>query len=147
MTCTYPSLKNIYVDVKGAVKRPGVYKLPADTRVFQVIREAGGLLEEADTSRVNLSQVVFDQTTLVVPFVTHEESSTVIEIPEDSSVISLSKASHDALVTLPGIGPATAQAIIDYREEHGVFSSIEAVMNVAGIGAKTLEAIAPYIVP
>lgn len=142
-----PTTYDIYVDVKGAVKRPGVYKMPADTRVFQVIREAGGLLEDADTSRINLSQVVFDQTSLLVPFIHEENQDDEDDETEDNTMISLSVATHDDLVSLPNIGPATANAIIEYRETHGPFTSIEAIMNVSGIGPSTFENIAPYIVP
>ncbi|MBS4209046.1 helix-hairpin-helix domain-containing protein [Bacillus sp. FJAT-50079] len=132
----------VFVDVKGAVNRPGIYEAGAEDRVFAMIELAGGFLADADENQVNLAQKVYDEMVLYIPKI--GESLEELEIIEEGSVeesgkININKADAAELETLPGIGPAKAAAIIQYREEHGPFQGIEEMQNISGIGAKTFE--------
>lgn len=136
----------IYVDVKGAVEHPGVYKLVKDSRLFQVIEMAGGLTSDADGNAINFSIILADQDVFYIP--TTEEGFPNVTIIDDSTVggvININVANMEALETLPGIGPATAQNIIDYRDENGPFGTIEDIMNVSGIGESTFNEIKDHI--
>ncbi len=136
----------IYVDVKGAVEHPGVYKLVKDSRLFQVIDMAGGLTSDADGNAINFSIILADQDVFYIP--TQEEgfpNVTIIDDNDVSGVININVANSEALETLPGIGPATAQNIIDYRDENGPFEAIEDIMNVSGIGESTFDEIKDHI--
>lgn len=130
----------IYVDIKGEVKHPGVYKLIAGSRIFQVISMAGGTNLEADIGALNLSEVLRDQDVVYVPNIA-EEFIPIQEVIEqqENGIININTASLMQLETLSGIGPSTAQAIIDYREENGPFESIEDIMDVPGIGEATFN--------
>ncbi|MEC9484906.1 MAG: helix-hairpin-helix domain-containing protein [Candidatus Izemoplasma sp.] len=136
----------IYVDIKGAVKYPGVYKLKEDSRLFQVISKAGGLLHDADELAINLSQSLRDEMVIYVPIV-GEDYPLITDVTEnqEAGIVNINTASKIELETLPGIGPSTAQSIIDYREEFGDFETIEALLNVSGIGEQTLADLEPYI--
>lgn len=132
----------IYVDLKGAVQNPGVYKVERSARLFQIVSMAGGLREDADQNAINLSMILADQDVVYVP--TLDEEYPNISIPTDPtnpSVININSATLEQLETLPGIGPSTAQKIIDYRQENGLFETIEDIMNVSGIGESTFEEI------
>lgn len=132
-----PSSGIIYVDVCGAVRYPGVYELKQDARVFEGIEAAGGLLPEACTKALNQAQVLSDGQKLYVP--TTEEwdsadlSGAVLESAQDDGLININTADESRLCELPGVGESRAQAIIQYREEHGPFQSIEEIQNVSGI--------------
>lgn len=134
-------LEYIYIDIKGEVRVPGVYKVSNGTRLYQVIEQAGGLTKDADVLGYNLSLVLSDQQVIVIPNKAQEFDY------DEESLISISTASLQLLMSLPNIGPATAQAIIDYRNEHGHFQTIEEIMNVRNIGVATFDAIAPFIRP
>ncbi len=136
----------IYVDVKGAVLKPGVYKVSEGTRLFEVIEKAGGLRHNAYVEHLNLAKQLHDQALVSVPFFSTDNNQPMYD-DQNSSMISLSRASKEQLTTLPNIGPATADNIIAYREEHGPFETIEAILEVRGIGEATLETIKPFIVP
>ncbi len=127
------------VDLKGAVRMPGVYRVAQGTRLFEVIERAGGLRNDACVEALNLAQVLVDQRMIRVPYVGEDIT--------DNGKTSLSTATLEALVSLPSIGPATAERIIEYRTEHGPFQSVDEVVNVNGIGESTLETIRPYVVP
>lgn len=128
----------IYVDVKGAVVKEGVYSLPLGARVTDVIELAGGFLPEANKNAVNLAQVLVDEMLLYVPLIT-ESTQTISTIEVDDGKINLNTATSTELETLPGIGPSRAIAIIEYREANGAFQSIDELKNVSGIGDKTYE--------
>ncbi|QZA33387.1 helix-hairpin-helix domain-containing protein [Hydrogenibacillus sp. N12] len=144
----------IVVDVKGAVARPGVYRLPAGARVFEALEAAGGLLPEADVDRVNRAAVLADGVVVNVPK-KGEAAEAGGSSPAGSDAglgaagrpakVNLNTADAALLQTLPGIGPTRAQAIIAYREEHGPFRDVTELKNVSGIGPKTLERLLPYV--
>lgn len=150
MTLTVPETLDItdnafiYVDVKGAVKQPGVYKLSDDARLFQAIELAGGFLVKANTLSVNLSQLLVDQMVIYVPEI-GESTSQVIDTDQQSMVVNINTADQTTLESLPGVGPATAQNIIAYRTEVGPFETIEDIMNVSGIGEETFANLSAYI--
>lgn len=149
--------KNILVDIKGAVTHPGVYPLQDNSRrVMDVIQLAGGLTKEADSNRLNLAQHVQDEMVIYVPKKGEPDSSLTqpapVLSPGNSSTpspsstgtrttakVHLNTAKESDLETLPGIGPSKAKAIIDYRTKTGGFASLDDLLNVTGIGAKTLE--------
>lgn len=142
----------IIVDVKGAVKKPGVYEIDADARVHHVIELAGGFVEKADENQINLAQKVQDEMVLYVPFEGEEETSVSgtisshVVLPNDSGKIQVNVATINELTTLNGIGPKKAEAIIAFREENGPFTQIEDLLQVSGIGEKTLENIRDDII-
>jgi competence protein ComEA len=144
-----PTEKPVVVYITGAVPRPGVYALPKDARIQDAISAAGGFLAEADKSQINLAAVLEDGEKLEVPYI--EGASPVIGTPvpevetSTSEVININIASIAELDTLPGIGPTTAQKIIDYREQNGPFLNTEDIINVPGIGPGTYERIKDLI--
>ncbi|OLS35796.1 hypothetical protein BTR22_14580 [Alkalihalophilus pseudofirmus] len=134
----------VTVDMKGAVMRPGVYQLHEGSRVFEAIESAGGLLPDAFGDGINLAQLLVDEMVIYVPYLGEEEIPLTMGAETQSSnaagaKISLNKASQAEFETLPGIGPAKAEAILSYREEQGAFQSVEELMNVSGIGPKSFE--------
>ena len=134
----------VVVHVVGAVADPGVVSLPASSRVQDALLLAGGALEEAELAGVNLARIVFDGEQIVVP---RKGEPVVSASPEGSGPISLSRADQATLETLPRIGPATAERIIAWREEHGPFQSVEDLLAISGIGPATLEGLADRVVP
>lgn len=143
--------QDIFVDICGAVAKPGVYRMPPDSRVYEAVEAAGGLLPEAAGNHVNQAQPLSDGQQIYVP--TKEEAEKAGAVPaegafpeteagENSPVsengkVNLNTADAAALQTLSGIGESKAQAILAYREEHGGFSSIEELMDVPGIKENT----------
>ena len=128
------------VDVKGEVKKPGVYEVEIDARVIDVIQLAGGFSGEADETFVNLAQKVQDEMIIHVPKTGEAEQNA--EIGEaSSSKVKVNYASQEEMESLTGIGPAKAQAIIQYRDENGFFQTPEDLLEISGIGEKTLETI------
>ncbi len=145
-----PTDAPIVVHITGAVPRPGVYALPQGARVQDAISAAGGFLADADKTGINLARLLEDGEKLDIPLA--EGSSLVVEpvsVPTESAasteLIDINNASQSELETLPGIGPTTAQKIIDYREENGPFQMTEDIMNVSGIGPGTYERIKDLI--
>ena len=134
----------IFVDIGGAVKKPGVYQVSDDTRLFQVIEMAGGLTEYADADHVNRASFVEDGQKIIIPVKGSEfASDTASESAPsafDSGLININTASADELKTLTGIGDVTAEKIIEYRSSKA-FKSKEDIMSVDGIGSKTYEKI------
>lgn len=144
---------DIVVDVKGAVKEPGLYSLPAAARINDAIQVAGGLLDTADPKSVNLAQKLTDEA--IVYVATKEEGVSVLDStsPATSSgqsqssggLVNLNTATESDLQTISGIGAKRAADIIAYREANGGFKSVDDLNNVSGIGDKTLESIRPYV--
>lgn len=132
-------LEYIYVDIKGQVAYPGVYKVIKETRLFQLIQQAGGLREHADDLAVNLSMKLYDQTVVYIPHINEEYPSIHEGGSSSSGVVNINQASKEVLMSLPGVGEVTANDIIAYRNEHSGFSKIEDLMNVSGIGEATFE--------
>lgn len=139
-------LSEIVVDVKGAVIRPGVYKMEADHRIIDAIQIAGGLLETAEEKGVNFAQKLEDQMVIYIPEQGEEVAvfPSVISIPNEETEsndqqIDINTADKDALMLLNGIGSSKADSIIRYREEQGFFKTIEEIKNVSGIGEATFN--------
>lgn len=133
----------IVVHVDGAVAEPGVYELPSGSRANDAVIAAGGLLDDADTSTINLAATLSDGEKLYIPTegeevtVSTTSTSTTTSTSDDSSeteLININTATAEELDELPGIGEATAAAIIEDRETNGEFTSIEDIMRVSGIG-------------
>lgn len=140
----------LFVEVKGAVKLPGVYELPIDARVKNVL-DITGLADNADLATVNQSAKLADEMVIYVPFEGEIEEATA-DLFTGSGVsdtgtefVNINTAGIAELTTLNGIGEKKAQAIITYREEQGLFSTLEDLKNIPGIGDKTFENLKPYI--
>lgn len=144
-----PTEKPIVVHITGAVPRPGVYALPQGARVQDAVSAAGGFLAEADKENLNLAQLLEDGEKLDIPFVAGFSPVIPTAVPEviqaTTELININTATSFELDTLPGIGPTTAQKIIDYRTQNGPFLSIEDIINVSGIGPGTYERIKDLI--
>lgn len=145
--------ENLVVDVKGAVKKPGIYHLPGGSRIHDAVEAAGGLTEVADSKSVNLAQKLSDEG--VVYVATKEEAVSIIPSasPAQASgdkgattgLVNLNTATEAELQTISGIGAKRAADIIAYRESNGRFQSVDDLKNVSGIGGKSLENIRPYV--
>lgn len=158
-TSSVPSV--VTVHVAGAVKSPGVYRLTTLARVIDAVAAAGGPTSDADLERINLAQLLVDTeqvfipgrttrsaaptiaprhrptTTLATPRVPTQQGSS----PTGSGLVDLNTATVTELDVLPGVGPATAKAIVDYRTSKGKFTRVEDLLNVAGIGSAKLAAL------
>ena len=145
-----PEQDLITVDVKGAVKSPGIYDLPVGSRVHDAVQKAGGLTEEADSKALNLAQKVSDEALVYVPSKGEEATSqqtgsgTTPSTSKDKKV-NLNKASLEELKQVKGLGGKRAQDIIDHREANGKFKSVDELKKVSGIGAKTIEKLKDYV--
>ncbi len=133
----------IFVQVSGAVLRPGVYELPSESRIFEAIEQAGGLTDEADDADLNQAGFAADGQRIHVP--TKEERMADEEAEADDGKININTASEAELMTLSGIGASKAASIVRYRESHGGFASIEDIMNVEGIKEGTYNKICDQI--
>lgn len=144
----------LLVDVKGAVKNPGIYEMKAESRVADAIERAGGLLPDADGNLINLAQRLQDE--MVIHIVNKGEEPVHAELAHPgagnssatpgSDTVNINSADEAALQTLPGIGPSKAQAIIRHREANGPFPDAESITDVSGIGQKTFENLQDHIV-
>jgi competence protein ComEA len=150
---TSPTSAEVVVHVAGAVSAPGVQRLPPGARVVDAVEAAGGTLPDADLRGVNLAALLEDGQQVYVP-VPGEEPPLAVAMPagpsddgEGSSgtVIDVNTAGSRELEALPGIGPATASAIIDHRTTHGPFGSVDQLVDVRGIGEAKLEQIRPLV--
>lgn len=145
-----PGQDLITVDVKGAVKSPGIYDLPVGSRVNDAVQKAGGLTEEADSKSLNLAQKVSDEALLYVPTKGEEAASQQAASGTSPSTskekkVNLNKASLEELKQVKGLGGKRAQDIIDHREANGKFKSVDELKKVSGIGAKTIEKLKDYV--
>lgn len=145
-----PEQDLITVDVKGAVKSPGIYDLPVGSRVHDAVQKAGGLTEEADSKSLNLAQKISDEALVYVP--TKGEEATSQQAASETSPstskekrVNLNKASLEELKQVKGLGGKRAQDIIDHREANGKFKSVDELKKVSGIGAKTIEKLKDYV--
>jgi competence protein ComEA len=138
----------LVVDVEGKVKHPGIVTLPAGSRVFKAVQEAGGLRGSVDTSTLNMARVLTDGEQILVGVEPVAAASSAGGGPAGPGArISLGTATLEQLDTLPGIGPVTAQAILDHRAEHGTFTSVDDLLDVKGIGEATLADIRDRVTP
>jgi len=150
----------IFVQVAGAVNRPGVYEMAPDSRVFQAVQRAGGLAPDADAEAVTLAARVSDGCRVYIPRQGEAPAGAVVPVEGQAGaaegsawgadtgpdgLISINSAGLDQLDALPGIGPSIAQDIITYREANGPFTSIEQLTDVPGIGPSKLEQVRPFI--
>ncbi len=137
---------DVVVHVAGAVAEPGVYELPSGARVHQAIEAAGGVLPRADPAVLNLAALLADGERIYVPrpgeSVPLPTSGTASgSVGDPPGPIDVNHATIEQLDELPGIGPATAAAIVDHREENGPFAGVDDLEAVRGIGPAKLEAI------
>jgi competence protein ComEA len=136
--------RGLYVHVAGAVRRPGLYRVPASSRVAAAIGRAGGALSKADLTAVNLAQPLEDGQQVIVP---KAGAATGVATAATGSAgatgaggkLSLATATAEQLDTLDGIGPTLAKRIVEYRQAHGGFRSLDQLRQVGGIGEKRLE--------
>ena len=146
--------QNCYVDIKGEVLQPGVYEFSCESRIQEVIKKAGGFTEEADETKINLAQKITDQMQIIVPNLHSKQEGGVTEgnsekgnssntTPSNSKqgTVNINTATLEELQTIKGIGKKKAEAILQYRKEHGAFRTKEDLLQVKGIGKKALEAI------
>ncbi|MGI8949835.1 MAG: helix-hairpin-helix domain-containing protein [Ornithinimicrobium sp.] len=157
------SAPQIVLHVIGAVRDPGIVSLAPGSRVHDAVEGAGGLSERADLSRLNLARPAVDGERLWVP-VPGEEPPPELPAPPlpvptsaapgagssdgaagDDTVVDLNTADQTELETLPGVGPVTAERILAWREEHSAFSTVEELLEVSGIGERTLEQLRPHV--
>ena len=147
----------LVVHVVGAVRRPGLYRLREGARVADAVARAGGAVRGADLAALNLAAPLVDGTQVLVP---HRTSSAVPSASGSggsagtsdgsgapAAKVSLSSATAEELDTLPGVGPVTAQKILDYRAEHGPFGSVDELDVVPGIGPATIEQLRDLVTP
>lgn len=142
----------VTVDVKGAVKKPGVYQLKSSSRVHDALVKAGGMTDEADLKSINQAQKLVDEAVVYVAKVgenvvdvTTNTSASSATSQAKSGLVNLNTATEADFQTISGIGQKRAQDIIAYREANGKFKSVDDLKNVTGIGAKTLEKLKEYV--
>jgi competence protein ComEA len=148
-----------YVDVKGEVKHPGVYKAELNNRVQDVVGLAGGFKSSADVNQINLAEKLHDEMVIYIPKkgertleagtsgMPSAGSSQLTQTNGGSSQakVNINTATAEELQKIPGVGPSKANAIIDYRTQNGLFKQEEDLKNVKGIGDKTYEKLADFI--
>ena len=141
----------VVVDVVGAVRRPGLYRLEQGSRIADALARAGGATPKAVLAQVNLAAPLADGEQVVVP----KRGAAGAALPTSGAAggasstapVQLSTATLEQLDTLPGVGPSTAQKILDYRQKHGAFSSVDELDAVPGIGPKRLDQLRDLVVP
>lgn len=146
------TLALIQVHISGAVNQPGLIELPKGARLADAIEKAGGLPQNYDLNLLNLSEILIDGQRIHIPqissgnnaFEAPQRGQSIIAI-EENALININTADLDKLCTLPGIGPSKAQAIINYREENGLFMQLEDILKVKGIGPTIFASIKDLI--
>jgi competence protein ComEA len=139
--------KIIVVHLSGAVARAGVYQINEDNRLIDLVKTAGGLSADADLNSINLASTLSDGQKIIIPHQNKtEKNAEFIEMEKESyhsksqsGLVNINDADLEELINLNGIGQSKAQAIIKYREKNGLFKSKESLIDVAGIGEKTLK--------
>lgn len=134
----------VHVHVLGAVRQPGVYRLPIGARAVDAVAAAGGLTDQADASGVNLAAVIDDGMQLVVPTLRSDGARGAVTQVADSRV-NLNTATVAELEALPRIGPALASRIVAWRDTHGPFRRVDDLLSVSGIGQKTFTGLQPLV--
>lgn len=152
-----PTTSPWVVQISGAVHQPGLYELPPGSRLDDAIQAAGGLLADADPSRINLAAPLADGAALVIPSQSIADDSVIFQTEPvatpitrsstalESGLLDINLATAEEFETLPEIGPVIAQRIVEYRQANGPFTTLEAIQNVDGIGPVTFERIKPLI--
>jgi len=145
------AVKLLVVDVAGAVRRPGLYRLREGSRIDDAIAVAGGATAKAQLDAVNLAAPLADGEQIVVPgrgaAGEGAAASPPAAGPSPSAPLDLNTATAEQLDSLPGIGPVTAQKIIDFRQEHGAFHSVAELEGVPGIGEGRLAQLKGLVIP
>lgn len=158
------NVEKVVVDIKGMVANPGVYEVNSRSRVNDVISLAGGLIEGADTSLINLAKIVTDEMTIIIyssnevlekykeevcvcncPEITNDACIETSIEKEEEILVNINTSTKEELTRVPGIGESKAESIIKYREENGNFNTVEDIKNVSGIGDSLFEKIKDYI--
>jgi competence protein ComEA len=143
-----PRAAQVYVDIVGAVRRPGLYRVRTGSRVADALDRAGGPTRKADLELVNLAALVADGEQVVVPRRGAAASAALGGAPAVASgPVHLNSATLEQLDALPGVGPVTAQKIVDYRTQHGGFGSVDELDAVPGIGPARLADLRPLVAP
>jgi competence protein ComEA len=138
----------LVVDVAGAVRRPGLYRLPKGSRIADAIARAGGMTRHAADASVNLAAPLADGEQVLVPSgmlggpVPASGAS-----PSPTAPVDLNSATVEQLDALPGVGPTTAQKIVDYRNEHGPFTSVDDLDAIPGIGPARIDSLRGLVIP
>ena len=139
----------VVVDVVGAVRRAGLYRLPQGSRIADAVARAGGATRKADLAQVNLAAPAADGTQIVVPV--RVSAAAAAQAGGGSGApagpVHLNAATLEDLDALPGVGPVTAQKILDYRQQHGAFSSVDELDAIPGIGPKRLDQLRDLVAP
>jgi competence protein ComEA len=138
---------DLVVDVTGAVRRPGVYRMPAGSRVNDAVNRAGGATGKAELEVVNLAARLADGQQVVVPERVAGGASSSAAPATEEGPISLGTATVEQLEGIDGIGPVTAGDIVKFRDEHGGLSSVDQLDQVPGIGPATMEALRARLQP
>lgn len=149
-------IETIMVDIKGEIKKPGVYQSSQGERVIDVINRAGGLTNKADESQINFAAHVQDEMVINIPTKGQMNTNTPLNAStpittgnntnSNMNKINLNKADENELQTIPGIGPSKAAAIISFRNENGPFQSVDDLKKISGIGDKTFEKLKESII-
>ncbi|MGD6774461.1 helix-hairpin-helix domain-containing protein [Sutcliffiella horikoshii] len=139
--------QEVLIDIKGHVMQPGVYRMKIGDRIIDAVEKAGGFMEGADSDKVNLAALLADEMVIIVP----KEGEVIDEVVQQpvtnesaptgnsGGLVNINTASVEELTSLTGIGPSKAKAIVDYRNENGLFKKEEDIMQVTGIGQKSFE--------
>jgi competence protein ComEA len=142
--------QRLVVHVVGAVRRPGLYRLDQGDRIADAVRHAGGVTRAADLTAVNLAAPLADGAQILVPRrlpVTGGSAPASAESVSPAGPVRLNTASLEQLDELPGVGPVTAQKILDYRASHGAFASVDELDAIAGIGPARLDQLRDLVAP
>jgi competence protein ComEA len=140
-------LPQLVVDVAGAVRRPGLHRLPSGSRVDDALAAAGGATARADVAAVNLAAPLADGEQVVVPVRGAGGAPSGAGGAPGNAPVDLNSATAEQLDTLPGIGPSTAARIIAYRQQHGAFRHLDELDAVSGIGPSKLAELKGLVVP
>jgi competence protein ComEA len=130
---------SIMIDIQGSVENPGVYKMNEGDRIVDAIKKAGGFMSDAEIRSVNQAQKISDEMVIYVAKKGEEFEGSAQQTAAKEAKININAADANELQNLNGVGPSKAESILSYREEHGPFTSIEQLLEVRGIGEKTIE--------
>jgi competence protein ComEA len=142
-----PVAEELVVHVAGAVRRPGLYELPEGSRVSDAVARAGGATRKADTAAVNLAAPLADGIQVLIPSRVAGAAGAAAAAGGAAARVSLSSATLAELDALPGVGPVTAQKIVDYRAQHGGFGSVDDLDSIPGIGPARIEQLRDLVTP
>ena len=137
----------LVVDVVGAVRRAGLYRLPQGSRIADAVARAGGATKKADLALVNLAAPVADGTQIVVPAHVSPSGAAGVSPSSPAGPVHLNTATLEDLDALPGVGPVTAQKILDYRQQHGAFANVDELDAISGIGPARLDQLRDLVAP